>query len=97
MPNSEQSAKPWAGRFNAPTDAFVEAFTASVDFDRRLYRYDIQGSIAHASMLARQGILSETERDAIVAGLEAVRARIDAGDFDWSIRLEDVHMNIESA
>jgi len=97
MPHSENSAKPWAGRFNAPTDAFVEAFTASVDFDRRLYRYDIQGSIAHASMLARQGILSEAERAAIVAGLEAVRARIDAGDFDWSIRLEDVHMNIESA
>jgi argininosuccinate lyase len=89
--------KPWAGRFNAPTDAFVEAFTASVDFDRRLYRYDIQGSIAHATMLARQGILSTAERDVIVAGLEAVRARIDAGHFDWSIPLEDVHMNVESA
>ena len=75
-----EHAKPWAGRFNAPTDAFVEAFTASVGFDQRLYRYDIQGSIAHATMLARQGILTEADRDAIVAGLEAVRARIDAGD-----------------
>ncbi len=97
MPEQILSNKPWAGRFSAPTDAFVEAFTASVDFDRRLYRYDIAGSIAHATMLARQGILSDAERDAIVSGLEAVRARIDAGDFAWSIPLEDVHMNVESA
>jgi argininosuccinate lyase len=94
---TSRSAKPWAGRFNAPTDAFVEAFTASVDFDQRLYRYDIQGSIAHATMLARQGILSQDECQRIVAGLEAVRARIDAGDFLWSIPLEDVHMNVETA
>jgi argininosuccinate lyase len=97
LPAAALAAKPWAGRFNAPTDAFVEAFTASVDFDRRLYRYDIQGSIAHAKMLARQGILSPEECDRIVAGLEAVRARIDAGDFAWSIPLEDVHMNVETA
>jgi len=89
--------KPWAGRFSAPTDAFVEAFTASVDFDRRLYRYDIEGSIAHATMLARQGILSQDDADQIVAGLTAVRARIEAGDFVWSIPLEDVHMNVETA
>jgi argininosuccinate lyase len=97
MHQSNSTAKPWAGRFNAPTDAFVEAFTASVDFDRRLYRYDIQGSIAHAAMLARQGILTDAERDAIVTGLQTVQARIDAGTFDWSIPLEDVHMNVESA
>ena len=96
-PEQHASLKPWAGRFNEPTDAFVEAFTASVDFDRRLYAYDIQGSIAHATMLARQGILTEAERDAIVAGLERVRARIEGGDFAWSIPLEDVHMNVESA
>jgi len=95
--SSAGAAKPWAGRFNAPTDAFVEAFTASVDFDRRLYRYDIQGSIAHATMLARQGILSQTECDQIVTGLEAVRERIDTGAFTWSIPLEDVHMNVETA
>jgi argininosuccinate lyase len=89
--------KPWAGRFSEPTDAFVEAFTASVGFDRRLYRHDIEGSIAHARMLARQGILSEAECTAIVAGLERVRARIEAGDFEWSVPLEDVHMNIEAA
>ncbi|KAA6185274.1 argininosuccinate lyase [Thiohalocapsa marina] len=89
--------KPWSGRFDAPTDAFVEAFTASVGFDRRLYRHDIAGSIAHARMLARQGILSDTERDAIVAGLERIRTRIEDGSFQWSVALEDVHMNIEAA
>ncbi len=91
------TAKPWAGRFNEPTDAFVEAFTASVDFDRRLYRYDIQGSIAHATMLARQGILTEADLVAIVDGLGRVQSRIDAGEFVWSIPLEDVHMNVEAA
>ncbi len=90
-------AKLWSGRFNEPTDAFVEAFTASVEFDQRLYQYDIRGSIAHATMLARQGILTEAERDAIVSGLERIRARIEAGEFSWSVALEDVHMNIESA
>jgi argininosuccinate lyase len=97
MNDPKPSAKPWAGRFNEPTDAFVEAFTASVDFDRRLYRYDIEGSIAHATMLARQGILTEAERAAIAEGLERVRERIEAGAFEWSIPLEDVHMNIEAA
>ena len=89
--------KLWAGRFAAPTDAFVEAFTASVEFDQRLAPYDIQGSIAHATMLARQGILSEAERDAIIGGLERILARIEAGEFTWSVALEDVHMNVEAA
>ena len=89
--------KLWAGRFNEPTDAFVEAFTASVEFDQRLARYDIAGSIAHARMLAKQTILTTTERDAIIAGLERILARIEAGDFPWSVELEDVHMNVESA
>ncbi|RMG34423.1 MAG: argininosuccinate lyase [Gammaproteobacteria bacterium] len=88
--------KPWAGRFSEPTDAFVEAFTASVAFDQRLAPQDIRGSIAHATMLARQGILSEAERDAIVQGLEEILARIEAGEFEWSVALEDVHMNIEA-
>ncbi len=89
--------KPWAGRFTEPTDAYVEAFTASVEFDRRLYRYDIQGSIAHATMLAACNILSEQERDRIQEGLERIGERIERGEFTWSQRLEDVHMNIESA
>jgi argininosuccinate lyase len=97
MNEQNPSSKPWAGRFNEPTDAFVEAFTASVEFDRRLYRYDIEGSIAHATMLARQGILTDAERDAIVAGFNRIRERIEGGDFQWSIPLEDVHMNLEAA
>ncbi|MCG7899312.1 MAG: argininosuccinate lyase [Candidatus Thiodiazotropha weberae] len=97
MSDHHLTAKPWSGRFNEPTDAFVEAFTASVDFDRRLYRYDIEGSIAHARMLAQQGILSEQERDDIIQGLEQIQSRIAAGEFQWSVSLEDVHMNIESA
>ncbi|MCG7981971.1 MAG: argininosuccinate lyase [Candidatus Thiodiazotropha lotti] len=97
MSDNHLTAKPWSGRFNEPTDAFVEAFTASVDFDRRLYRYDIQGSIAHARMLTQQGILSEQERDDIIQGLEQIQSRIAAGEFQWSVSLEDVHMNIESA
>ena len=94
---NDSATKPWSGRFGEPTDGFVEAFTASVGFDRRLYRQDIAGSIAHARMLARQGILADVERDAIIAGLEHIRARIDAGTFEWSEALEDVHMNIETA
>ncbi len=88
--------KPWDGRFTEPTDAFVEAFTASVLFDRRLYRQDIAGSIAHAKMLAHVGVLAEAECDAIVKGLLEIKAEIDAGTFTWSVALEDVHMNIES-
>ena len=88
--------KPWSGRFTEPTDAAVEAFTASVGFDRRLYVYDIMGSIAHAQMLAKVGVLTKKERDAIVKGLKDIEAEIDAGKFDWSVALEDVHMNIEA-
>ncbi|MBK1650396.1 argininosuccinate lyase [Rhabdochromatium marinum] len=94
---TQATHKPWAGRFNEPTDAFVEAFTASVGFDQRLYRHDIQGSQAHARMLARQGILSDSECEAIIQGLERIKTRIEQGDFAWSVPLEDVHMNIEAA
>jgi len=97
MKDDSHSSKPWAGRFNEPTDSFVEAFTASVGFDMRLYGYDIQGSVAHARMLGRQGILSEQEVEAIVSGLNAIGAEIDEGRFRWSVSLEDVHMNVESA
>ncbi len=92
MPNQ----KPWGGRFTESTDAFVEAFTASVGFDRRLYRHDIQGSIAHASMLAHVGVLTDKERDAIIKGLKAIETEIERGEFAWSTSLEDVHMNIEA-
>jgi len=88
--------KPWKGRFTTPTNATVEAFTASVDFDRRLYEYDIMGSIAHARMLAQVGILTEEECAQIVEGLTVIRQEIVEGNFTWSLALEDVHMNIET-
>ena len=88
--------KPWGGRFTEPTDAFVERFTASVTFDKRLYAADIRGSIAHATMLNKSGILTTDELQQIVSGLEAIRAEIEESKFEWSIKLEDVHMNIES-
>ncbi|WP_211276968.1 argininosuccinate lyase [Tamilnaduibacter salinus] len=93
---NSSSEKPWGGRFSEPTDAFVERFTASIGFDQRLYHHDITGSIAHATMLARVGVLTDEECDQIIEGLKAVRADIEAGDFDWSVSLEDVHMNIEA-
>jgi len=89
--------KLWSGRFNEPTDQFVEAFTASVTFDQRLAPYDIQGSIAHARMLAQQKILTQAECDAIVTGLECIATQIEQGTFVWSVAQEDVHMNIEAA
>ncbi|HBN15324.1 MAG TPA: argininosuccinate lyase [Pseudohongiella sp.] len=87
----------WGGRFSEPTDAFVQRFTASVSFDQRMYNQDINGSIAHARMLAKAGILTDEEQQAIENGLEAIRTDIRNGEFTWSVELEDVHMNIESA
>ncbi len=88
--------KLWSGRFTEATDTLVESFTASVAFDRRLYRYDIMGSIAHAQMLAHVGVLTPSECDAIVKGLKQIEAEIVAGNFAWSVAYEDVHMNIEA-
>jgi argininosuccinate lyase len=90
-----RESKPWGGRFKEATDAFVESFTASVGFDRRLYHHDIQGSIAHANMLGQVGVLSEDERTRIVSGLAAIHKEIDEGQLAWRVDLEDVHMNIE--
>ncbi|MFC0337830.1 argininosuccinate lyase [Kushneria avicenniae] len=86
----------WGGRFSEPTDAFVAAFTASIGFDQRLYHHDIRGSIAHATMLAGVGVLTTDERDAIVSGLEQIEAEIERGEIEWSVALEDIHMNIEA-
>lgn len=88
--------KPWAGRFAEATERFVEEFTASVSFDKRLYRQDIAGSVAHARMLHHVGVLTAAECDAIVKGLEQIQLEIERGDFAWSVSLEDVHMNIEA-
>jgi len=88
--------KLWGGRFSEGTDAFVQAFTASVDFDRRMYRQDIAGSRAHAQMLNRVGVLDDGDVAAILRGLDEIEAEIAAGEFEWSVELEDVHMNIEA-
>ncbi len=90
------SKKPWGGRFTEPTNELVEAFTESISFDSRLYRQDIQGSIAHSKMLANIGVISEEEANAIESGLISIRDQIEAGNFEWSTELEDVHMNIEA-
>ncbi|MCC4308900.1 argininosuccinate lyase [Alcanivorax marinus] len=94
--SDQQQNQLWGGRFSESTDAFVQEFTASVGFDRRMYRQDIQGSQAHATMLAEAGVLTNDERDAIIQGLDEIRAEIEAGQFQWSVALEDVHMNIEA-
>lgn len=90
------SQKLWGGRFTQPTDKFVEEFTASIEFDQRLYAYDIQGSNAHARMLARQGIISGEDAEKIITGLDSILADIEAGRVKFSVALEDIHMNIES-
>jgi argininosuccinate lyase len=88
--------KPWTGRFSQDTDTQVEAFTQSVSFDARLYREDIEGSIAHARMLERVGLLSGQEAGSIISGLEQIRRDIESGEFRFDPALEDVHMNIET-
>jgi argininosuccinate lyase len=86
---------PWSARFAEPVDERVKRFTASVDFDRRLAKYDIQGSLAHARMLAARGILTRRDFTAIRRGLARIEREIDAGRFRWSLDAEDVHLNIE--
>ncbi|MGP1585305.1 MAG: argininosuccinate lyase [Schwartzia sp. (in: firmicutes)] len=85
----------WGGRFTKNTDERINAFQASIGFDRRMYREDIAGSIAHATMLAKCGILSEEDRDRIIDGLKEIEKRIEKGDFPFDTALEDIHMNIE--
>ncbi len=89
--------KPWGGRFKEKTSAAVETFTESISFDRRLWRHDIRGSIAHAMMLGRQGIISPKDADSIVKGLSEIAEEIEAGRFRFRSDLEDIHMNIEAA
>ncbi len=87
--------KAWSGRFAEPVAELVKTYTASVGFDKRMAEFDIQGSLAHATMLARAGVLSDADLAAIRDGMEAILADIRAGRFDWSVDLEDVHMNVE--
>ena len=97
MTLADQKQKLWDGRFTEATDAFVESFTASINFDQILADYDIEGSIAHARMLEKAGIISKADLDIMLAGLGEIRQEIALNQFEWSVQLEDVHMNIESA
>ena len=92
----DKSSKLWGGRFTEATDEFVEQFNASVDFDKRLYKYDILGSKVHAQMLARIGVINSNERDSLLKALDTIQAEIEDGSFNWDQSLEDVHMNIEA-
>lgn len=89
--------KLWAGRFKEKTATAVEAFTESISFDKRLWKYDIEGSIAHATMLGRQGIISKKESEKIVDALRDISEEIESGKFRFRQDLEDIHMNIEAA
>ncbi len=88
--------KLWAGRFQKETDTLVNDFNSSIGFDARLYRQDIQGSIAHAQMLGRQGIIEAHEAEKIVEGLKAILADIEDDKVEFSLDNEDIHMNIEA-
>ena len=90
------SNRMWGGRFASSPDAIMEEINASIGFDQRLYRQDIAGSIAHATMLAETGILTQADRDAIVGGLQQIEREIEEGRFTFSRALEDIHMNVES-
>ena len=89
-------AKLWGGRFSKNTNELVDAFNASIEFDKRLYHEDIRGSIAHATMLGRAGIIPVADAEEIVNGLKQILADIEAGDFSFEVSLEDIHMNIEA-
>ena len=92
---AKNTKKPWQGRFSGKTDKFVEGFTSSIDFDDRLYEYDIQGSVAHSMMLNSIGILNNTELKKILSALEKVKKKIESGKMVWKDSLEDIHMHIE--
>ena len=90
------SNKMWGGRFSDRPDAVMEAINASIGFDQKLYAQDIAGSKAHATMLAEQGILSKGDAKAILKGLDTILSEIEAGKFQFSTALEDIHMNVEA-
>ncbi|MEN3030502.1 argininosuccinate lyase [Chromobacterium amazonense] len=90
-----QDQHAWSGRFSEPVSELVKHYTASIGFDYRLAEVDIEGSLAHAAMLNRSGVLSDADLDAIRRGMAEIRAEIRAGQMEWSVDLEDVHMNIE--
>ena len=89
-------AKLWGGRFSKNTNELVDAFNASITYDKRLYKEDIRGSIAHAKMLAKCGIIPAEDGEKIVTGLQEILADIEKGNFAFDVALEDIHMNVEA-
>lgn len=96
MSQLDKKSEAWSALFSEPMSDLVKRYTASVFFDKRLWRADIQGSLAHAAMLARQGIIAETDRAAIEKGMAQITQEIESGAFEWKLDLEDVHLNIEA-
>ncbi len=94
--SGKTSNEMWGGRFASGPSAIMEAINASISFDKRLYREDIAGSIAHSAMLAAQGIISQEDAAEIRRGLEQIRDEIDEGRFEFSVAHEDIHMNVEA-
>ena len=93
---SETSGKSWQARIGEATDALAQSFVESISYDRRLYKHDIAGSIAHATMLAKVGLISSAERDQIEAGLKSIERDIEAGNFQFDEAMEDIHMVVEA-
>jgi argininosuccinate lyase len=96
MNQFDKKSKAWSALFSEPMSELVKRYTASVGFDQRLWRADIEGSLAHAGMLAAQGIISRADLEAIEKGLAQIRQEIESGSFEWKLDLEDVHLNIEA-
>ena len=93
---TKNTKKPWQGRFSGETDKFVEDFTSSIEFDKRLYKYDIQGSVAHSMMLNSIGVLDDKELKLILSSLESIQEKIENNEVEWKESLEDIHMHIEN-
>src|SRR3984885_7557293 len=94
---SESPGKSWQARIGEATDKLAQSFVESISYDRRLYKHDIAGSIAHATMLAKVGLINDSERDKIIEGLKSIERDIEAGNFVFDESLEDIHMVIEDA
>ena len=96
LQDDKQANSMWGGRFAAGPAAIMQEINASIGFDKKLYAQDIAGSKAHATMLAKQGIISGEDLTAIISGLDQVKSEIEDGSFNFSVELEDIHMNIEA-
>src|SRR3982751_6695173 len=88
--------KSWQARISEATDALAQSFVESISYDRRLYKHDVAGSVAHATMLAKVGLISDAERDAIIEGLRSIERDIEAGNFILDDSLEAIHMVVEA-